>query len=464
MKNWIKRSILLIFFRRALIKSITKNNSRLFRSFSVFVLVVLSSAILLYNLGYDTNSMYGTSFIAVHKMTLDHIVHPFISHKSCDWMLNTKQYLSSRKISSAERFFLKVFVHEYMKFHSKYRYQPLSRKLIFRPFNTGLGDRFERLITSYYVAVVSKRIFLIDWDNPSPIEDLIENADCRTDMFLRATDMEMPSRPTSREKEIIIDDHKHDRNAFIATIHSNEPNIVTTVEHRASRKTLEELGILRFGKRTFQVTGFFGSHVARRAIMHNVFRLNRTLFENFVNFRYEIGLLPDSKSLKNDPTIHEDIEYVSVHARLGIGVGELGGDRFETIQNSLQRGAKCLAKRAVTLSFAQVKEPTSIFLATDTSSFRSLFSLEVEKESRGRISTKHGNWDAVHTYFGIRSQENSTSITALKYRAITNTYLDLVTLGGGAHILALQSSFARFAFAIGTARTMTQLHFDNCTS
>lgn len=362
-----------------------------------------------------------------------------------------------RQLSKHDRIFLQHFVTDYMDFHFRERKKLYSRKLIFRPHATGIGDRFERLMTAYYVAVVTKRVFLIDWQRPSPIEDFIETADVRTDMFVRRLE----------SQELVLDKKtKHNPQKFVDALMSNITAVVMTMTHRPFRSTLESLGQKRFGfLKQKHLTDFYGSHIFRRIVMHLVFRL-RSDFDDHLSGKghkqlYVIVAKPSYVSLLS---ILQG-KYIGVHARVGLGLAE-AGDRFDTIRERLDIPAKCLARRAVLLAKVSKGYPCPIFLATDTSSFREIFFREVEIISGHTITIFHGRWNAVHSYYNIDMEKThlnrSKGEQDLKMLQMMETYADLSLLGRAQHIVALPSSFARFAFAIGNATSFTQTGINDC--
>lgn len=362
---------------------------------------------------------------------------------------------------------VKFFITDYLNFHAEEKHNSLSRKQIFRPKPTGIGDRFERLMTAYYVAVVTKRVLLVDWQRPSPIEDLLETAYHGTDLFLRDVDRsEKPGMARSDGgNEFVLDKtQNHDPNKFIDTLNSNITNIVMTMTKRPLRSTLELLGHQRFahtGKR--QLTAFYGSYICRKAVMHRVLRVRTDFFENMSSK----GIQLQFKSVQNADNIKSLFKngYIGVHARVGVGLHEIG-DRFDAIQDNLEIPPKCLARRVSRLAAISDALKLPIFLATDTVPFREIFIREVQNMSNGTVEIFHGKWNVLHSYLHIDMEREPLNETQkkinIKTQKMMETYADLAILGNAAHIIALRSSFVRFAFSIGSASSLAQINIENC--
>lgn len=384
-------------------------------------------------------------------------LRPFKSFQDFPDDFKPKDISLRLQLSKHDQVLLQHFVTDYMDFHSENRKSLSCRTLIFRPHATGIGDRFERLMTAYYVAVVTKRVFLIDWQRPSPIEDFIETADVRTDMFVRHIE----------SQGLVLDKtFKHNPQQFIDTLMSNITVVVMTMTHRPFRSTLESLGQRQFGflKQKY-LTGFYGSHVFRRIVMHLVFRL-RSDFDQHISekgHKQQYVIARKISNVSSSSLLYG--KYIGVHARVGLGPGE-AGDRFDAIRGRLNIPAKCLARRAVLLAKRRTGHPCPIFLATDTPSFRKIFFHEVERIGGHNITIFHGRWNAVHSYYNIDMENThlnrSKDEQGLKMLQMMETYADLSLLGRAQHIIALRSSFVRFAFAIGNATSFTQLDINDC--
>ena len=115
--------------------------------------------------------------------------------------------------------------------------------------------------------------------------------------------------------------------------------------------------------------------------MHHVFRVAEHIQSDMGRFLFTRKLkksVPNQTSMRpfsrrfalrsNERKLVQarGINYISVHARLGGGLSDVGG-RFDTLMRNLNISARCLASRSVLISL-MIGHPTplSIFLATDT--------------------------------------------------------------------------------------------------
>lgn len=396
---------------------------------------------------------------------------------------NPSNFFNVTNISHFHRSLLEKYIVDYMEFHKEHRKLKSSRLLIFRPVSTGIGDRFERLIFVYFAAVISNRIFVIDWQRPFPIENFVTSAQHGSNLFF---DHHSDNFHGSKYNEIVLDKDLHNSTFFRSVILSAERNVVMTMINRPDRSTLESLAERKFGKCGGQNewTLFIGNHLCRRAVLHHVVKINHDYAVQFLKYALHMNLLDDiilptyktqaigdiglAQNQEEEFTFRSiPTNYISVHARLGVGVGENNDPRFGSMVNSPEIPIKCLANRAVRLAFGMPKQARRIFFATDSPSIRQLFVESVAEQGNGRLKVVHGNWDAFHTNHidrGRGLKDSRTQGRENKWKAIRGVYMDLLAVGKARHIVAMKSTFPLLAFNIGTAETLTLLHVDNCSS
>lgn len=379
-----------------------------------------------------------------------------------------------------ERELLGVFVRDYLTFHAAQRSNLTARVLVFRPARTGLGDTFGQLMLAYWTAVVSERVFLFDWQRPFPVEHVFETADNRTNLFLqRKTDMDVD---TLRADLAILDSSLNSRAQFAKIVASTTQVVVMSMAVAPTLAVLKDL--VRNSQHAEiramhpgNALSFTSNANCQRALMHHALQLNAALRHNQRTQARALGLYaPIAHSMTSGFPLLQFASwqqrwrgesgrpYVAVHARLGTGVGETAG-RFERIARNLIVPARCLAARAVHLSLLIGSPPLPIYLATDTPAFRTEFANAVREASHARVAVKHGNWSIVHSsklQFFTSSRNLSRYFDSAEWHAIWAGYMDLIMLGHAKHIIALHSTFPKFAFALGTAESLTELHNDIC--
>lgn len=317
-----------------------------------------------------------------------------------------------------------------------------------------MGDRTDCLLHAYWMAVISNRVFLVDWQHPFPLQDLLDNASPGVNLFYDA----------NRDAKRGISARDERNSAFVqfmnGTSHDNDwdeallmSKVRTVVAKRQRQPRMLSEDLLSFAKpegvSTMLTSNWRGNPSLRRAIFHHAFRVSDGARRSQMNLTKSLGL-------------NGKLVYVAVHARLGIGVGEPLG-RFGKISVKQRRAAKCLASRAVRVSLMTGIPTPPVFLATDTPAFRETFRMAVREMSAGRVKVVSGEWDVVHSnkMTPIADEEPEVKDERL-IRVIWGSYMDLLVMGHARHIVGLYSSFPRLAFALGDAETLTELRNEIC--
>lgn len=432
----------------------------------------------------------------------------------------------------------KRLVTDYIAFHAVNRHNASAKFLIFRPFETGLGDHVHRLMISYYLAVVSNRVFLIDWQRPFPIENFLQTANPSTDFFVRESDTALfnaadskkmrknthstaktntverrPAKmttankvPPKQSKIPVIDDMVNAKEITVKVLTSNSPAfrvLVSTMRSAVSSTMLADLAQATISdlKPRF-VARFVNEAHCRRAIMTKVLRLSDAVMEELDIRGGMLGLSPTlgktitstrqnkEKNKKNKKKnivgwkkYYGSVEvkrrpYIGVHIRLGKGVGERG-QRFARSSKDFRIPARCLASRAVRLAFMVGDPALPIFLATDTPSVRHEFEQAVKDAAHGRVDVVFGQWSAVHSsrsrYAALQGMEerkwgnvssqnggSGDNGSTDAWKGMWDSFVDVGLLGHAQHVVALYSSFARMAFAVGTTDSVIELRNEVC--
>lgn len=132
----------------------------------------------------DREMLHSQSYISDLNSDLDYVFKLFATnYESSSSSSNDdfQQYFENRHqlINIFQHFFV-----DYIKFHSVQRHNKSCKLLIFRPHPTGIGDRFRPFIFSFFLSVLSKRLFLIDWQAPFPLSTfLTTNSNLNTSFF-----------------------------------------------------------------------------------------------------------------------------------------------------------------------------------------------------------------------------------------------------------------------------------------
>lgn len=376
-------------------------------------------------------------------------------------------YANVTHMGAEQRDLFDLFIADYLRFHAAHRRNG-SRVLIFRPARAGMGDTFGRLCYAYWVAVVSRRVLLVDWHEPFTIEGLVESVDTRTDMFFR-DGVDAPENVPSAH---IVTGENGIHNKLIGLLESTTTTVVMSTKTLPPVSVLETLAQRRFRatRSVRTIVNFMSSIEFRRAILYHVLHLSAAIRRDHVHFASRRDLAANGQGRP----------YIAVHARIGKGVNERSGRFVRTSGDEGAAAARCLAARAVALSvlLAGGSELLPVFLATDTPAFRMVFSEAVRAASGGRTQVVSGDWAVMHsTKLAQRRQLDAAKAekTAQKVQKVQKAqtgdedwavvwggYMDLVMLGHAEHIVALYSSFPRLALALGNAHSLTELRNDLC--
>lgn len=211
------------------------------------------------------------------------------------------------------------------------------------------------------------------------------------------------------------------------------------------------------------------------------------LFNNTDHLLWSTGNSEQDEDNEESATTPEsERRYIGVHARLGVGVGEMGHHRFHDLSRDMGKAARCLGRRAVQLAElgyrrelwdrmraarpgagAEQKKQTTIpiFLATDSPTFRPVFADTVRRLSRGTMRVVHGHWNVVHSNhvpWGHVLPGNDLDESQKANNGFWGLSMDLIMLGHAEHVISMYSTFPRFAVAIGDASTLIELRPERC--
>lgn len=458
-----------------------------FRARQMFNLFLIVTQIFFFGSLYHFAQLYFQKDVVILFSTLDgskeHFVNtlrPFTNMLQSSRSMATSNYLNATDTTQAELILLKSFIKDYLSFHATKR-QGASRRLIFQPQRAGMGDVFGTFCFAYWAAVISKRVFLVDWNEPFPLEGLLQTVPTNTDMFFRnATDG--PYLGASSKQNVIIAE-KGNTDQYISLLESN----VTSVVY-ASRLVMSREGQERFVRRNYistslesAVINLHHNYNFRRALLHHVFRMSQSISQRHKNTAHAMGFRMGHMENPGMGWLGgQKRPYVAVHARIGRGVRERGS-RFAAVSDNMLIPARCLASRAVRIAFIAGSPALPVFLATDTPEFRPMFKNVVDKISHGRVQVVNGDWDVAHSSQDrFHSQVNNLKkmneevkkkneedagrdeAKAQENVRFLGGYMDLIMLGHAEHIVSLYSSFPRLALALGDAETLTELRNEIC--
>lgn len=422
-----------------------------------------------------------------HPHFLD-AVWPYTHIRASSRNIASRSYISTPTFSNIQYRLFSLFFEDYVNFHASNRYNA-SRVLIFQPHPTGLGDRFGMLVYVYWCAVMSRRLLLIDWQTPFRLSDYLISANsiANTDMFYHDSDIlryEQAANASSQYHNYSITIYDIDYNSTTQIEVQEKLDGNTPVVIMLSRQSMRSSTLKEFSKRNIPV-GFTMKEVAcfghfltgtatdfQRAFAHHVLKpsmqLRRTHEINCRKLNLRCATTQHRHLMKiTGRGNRREERYIAVHARLGVGVGEMTQARFLNLSVDLNEPARCLVNRAVKLSLMGTNNGTEgkalpIFLATDTPSFRQTFRDMVAAISGDRIRVEFGDWGVLHSSRTIRGRESTASINEAAEKGFMGVWMDLMMLGHSEHMVALYSSFPRLAMAVGDIFSITELRRHVC--
>lgn len=180
-----------------------------------------------------------------------------------------------------------------------------------------------------------------------------------------------------------------------------------------------------------------------RIIMQKMFKIRPTLRQSYQNAIAQLGI--------------QGTKYISIHTRIGSGVGDGDDERFRYAANHMEQIAKCL-------SIAAYEEGRStgnnvFFLATDTPRFVPYFVRQMKRlESQNKVVVPYWKHTG-HVRQLVRSKSMSKSESM---RVEDNTFVELLILGNGKHLFILGSKFADLAVSLGSVQSQMLINGRNC--
>jgi len=259
------------------------------------------------------------------------------------------------------------WVDRYVKWHSKARKDRAVRRLIFKACRSGIGDNLHGLIRTYAYAVLSHRVLLIEWNEPELMREIMDENSA--DQFLL-------------------------NSTTFSYLNESEPIVLTW------RDSFEKILPVFYGteKDVYFTTGA-GPYIRQHVVDEYETKCNTKLpkldFKTSRKIIREI-LKPSSYFIGLKKTAQKKLQicgtqenngdkspcknpYIALHARIGAGIGEGSIRRFKKLSKRQKSIAACIAYAVYAASKDLYQNPKTVFLATDTISFRETF----RKELRG---------------------------------------------------------------------------------
>lgn len=311
----------------------------------------------------------------------------------------------------------KLLIDDYVQFHHQNRLK--GKKVILRFDNgqPGLGDRMGSLLNLFIMASFADRILLLDWERPYPLSSFFFPKRIRNVEYNRHTDYDAGAYHCKRncrpfDLRPLLGDRR-------TVIYYSLPMAHLNVLH-------------------YIIQRFPGTRISRMIRSHHT-EISR--FYNPYPSIFDALLRPAprlERMLLSTGALQKS--YISVHARLGKGVGEEGPRFIGHYSVTMDEIGKCFA-RAVKNASSLSDNAVGIFLATDTKEFRPAFEKAVSRLLPNAVFMRlNADFSPVHT----RLCGDPIASDCI------NTILEFIILSHGKQMVSSHpSAFSRVAALIG---------------
>ncbi len=378
-----------------------------------------------------------------------------------------------------------VLVTRYGKWHRANRHIPGVRKLIWVGSGNkyGFGDRFRGIIHAYLCAVLTGRVLVLKWDTPFALSTIFQPAAidtfwdgafdgvdfpvCNHGVAVKSGECLPLNKTTVYQRVLPYGGYPNCYCSLLKPdlLESDFPTVVLRSEMAPNIKRLFQAATMdmpklpRFAKplvglaQTWKLnhSKVFGKTFGPNAvddaalfamIFKAIFRPSGDFLHMLARQGPEVRSFIPERLFQREP--HGDgvgrRGHVSIHARLGIGLGEKTKyqRRFGKLEVAMM--AACMAGHAAEeADRLDLPEPQRFYLATDTAAFVAPFKWWLRGRSKGAIVVEGvGAMDKVHSNTletGNRRDRERFLLTAA----------DLFFLAAGDALISLPSGFSNLA-------------------
>lgn len=342
-----------------------------------------------------------------------------------------KESFSMASKANAETFLRKTVVLDYITALPQMRLG--KRKLVVRfdKDHPGLGDRLSTILNSFLIAVLSQRVFLIDWKQPQDLS-----------LFFRIM---FPKVLYSHHQDYDADTYhcrSQCRSFNMRPFLGNKSTIVIYGTPLINSHVLRQMSF------EFRADPFIRSVHEHLLYLPRGFHLYDTIFQTLFSPRADILNVENSQAAKIDGA------YLAIHARIGKGIGEIGGSRFSAQESSqIYEMCFCFLQEANAL-IRKDSEIKSIYVASDTLEFALAFEAMMKK------TKPHLYIISEHTRLGVPKH---TKLCRLREdRSCMQVVLDFAFLSKSKYLVASQSSFSNVASLVGHNSKKVIVQYPTC--
>ncbi len=321
---------------------------------------------------------------------------------------------------------VRFWFRNYLAWHDMHRTNA-TRVAVFLPIKAGLADNVKGMLNMWAYAVLTRRILLLNAEEPVPIADVLSQRAIGRFVYRREFDGEKSTWKGDDLKYTYVSGLTPSMRELLrgrqrtVALHMSKAQPIMTL--------IPKLRSIEYG--STRIPPF--TRAARRAAAKVLLEPNPLLIRTVNDFTRRVGA-----------------PYLAVHARLGRGTNEARHHRFAAIRGRERDIALCLARQAKRLAR---NEQQPIFIATDTPSFRRLFRAALHREMP-RASVHHVRGSVAH-YRWLKGGDAGR-------KAHFAMHAENLLIGSAEHIIALESGFPEIAYWRGHARLYKKVLFKDC--
>lgn len=355
---------------------------------------------------------------------------------------------------------MNFWLEQHLRWHDANRNNRSTRRLIFQTIGAGLGDHIKALVWAYGYAVLTKRLLLIDWPSPYPIETVL--SDRARHRFIYRSELDSAGVGPGYGLDFNFEYRQGLTPSMLNLLVSDVHTVFLRIgPAQPPDAVIKKLRGSRWGNKTLPRF----SWNARRAVTKTVLEPSSELLKYLIGERHHLALCAYHESCDDENLFErwtraivyggstlQRRQYFAVHARLGLGTNESHITRFASSLGHERQIAECFA-RAVKSYAAPSKDPV-VFVASDTASWRLLFK-DVLLKLLPRAKAVHLDQRPTH-FRSIRSGSKHGRETFL------NLHAEMLLIGDAQRTIAFSSGFPAVGFWRGHGRHFTLLSREQC--
>lgn len=355
------------------------------------------------------------------------------------------------------------WINDYITWHRENRHNKKVRRMIFKSNSAGIGSRFQGLLNAYLISVLTRRVFLIDWEDPFPFRDTFEATAASDFLYDPTVDNRSSSWITVKltkdatHRRDLRDVYRPDTDTIFRAAYNSLHNDyiiqdIALAYQKVCSQAPEKYPYRQCPKEGISPGAFTSvTTVVFRMISSLVFPPNRKWRDLQLQSNKRLGLSSYKSDQSSQYSHGADVgtPYVAVHARLGLGVGEGHLERFrkQSMPENFSKLAQCLARQSLVRARAQgFRKAFKIFLATDTPHFREKFE-DAMHAIAPKVHVLYSEEEVVHISTIHRNSSDKTPLRETYLKSL----VELLTLGDAADLVSLKSDFSLLGFRLGSA-------------